>query len=143
MGGGKLKKMKATSVSEIMNLSTAANVLPEVSTRKLNEVCRTGVLYKIGSKFKSFISRYYVIKEHFLYTFKKQNDQFPINVVFISGWYINEINDSHIDKGWYGIELTPPSVDDDGHKKKHKKDGGKILYSKSKKERNEWVKTLQ
>eukprot|EP01084_Bolivina_argentea_P227313 383910_1 len=129
-------KQNATSVSQIMNLATAATVLPSVSTATLNEVGRKGILYKIGAKFKSFISRYYVIKEKFLYTFKKQTDKYPINVVFIAGWYITEINDNHIDKGWYGVELTSP-VEDNG------KNASKILYSKSKKDRDEWVKCLQ
>ena len=144
--GMKLTKKPATSVSQIMDLSTAANVLPSVNNTTLNEIGRKGTLYKIGSKFKSFISRYYVIKEKFLYTFKKQNDQFPINVVFIAGWYIQSIDDDHINKGWYGVKLQPPTVDDgdkNGGKKKRKGQEGKILYSKSKKDRDEWVKALQ
>ena len=149
--GMKLVKKSVTSVSQIMDLSTAANVLPSMNATTLNEIGRRGILYKIGSKFKSFIARYYVIKEKFLYTFKKQTDKFPINVVFIAGWYINEIDDSHIDKGWYGVELTAPTADGDdddnknggGFSSKHRKRERKILYSKSKKDRDEWVKALQ
>jgi len=157
--GKKLQKRAATSVSEIMNLSTAANVLPAVSSEVLHQLGRKGTLYKIGSTFKSFVARYYVIKEKFLYTFKKQNDDLPINVVFIAGWYINEVNDHHVDKGWYGVELIPPAMDavqeakeskdnKDGHGHGHahakkEKYGYKVLYSKSKKDRDEWVRCLQ
>eukprot|EP01083_Nonionella_stella_P175035 608372_1 len=130
--GSKLAVESTSSVAEIMNLGTAATLLPSTSTATLNEVGRKGILYKIGAHFKSFVSRYYVIREKFLYTFKKEHDAFPINVVFIAGWYMSEINDSHSDRGYYGIQMTAPSVQQ-----------SKILYSKSRRDRDEWLRCLQ
>jgi len=100
-----------------------------------------GVLFKIGAKFKSFVSRYYVIKERFLYTFKKEGDASPINVVFIAGWYSRKADDHHTEKGYFGIELTAPSDESASALKKNTKN--KILYARSKKERDEWVECLQ
>eukprot|EP01084_Bolivina_argentea_P199544 341433_1 len=104
---------------------------------------------------EKFVSRYYVIKDTFLYIYVDNKDLYePINVIFIKGWYISEINEG---TAWYGIELTPPTIDDwqngPGNatmkiKKKRKKKQNKItkkhktkvlLYCKSDKVRKEWI----
>eukprot|EP00485_Elphidium_margaritaceum_P004278 CAMPEP_0202696214 /NCGR_PEP_ID=MMETSP1385-20130828/9518_1 /ASSEMBLY_ACC=CAM_ASM_000861 /TAXON_ID=933848 /ORGANISM="Elphidium margaritaceum" /LENGTH=913 /DNA_ID=CAMNT_0049352331 /DNA_START=76 /DNA_END=2817 /DNA_ORIENTATION=- len=142
--GQPLSKHSATSVSEIMDLSTAANIIPSTSMERLSEIGRKGILYKIGHTFKTHIARYYVIRDKFLYTFKKQNDPVgPINVTFISGWYIKSVNDAQADKGWYGIEMTSPTSDQQSTGDHEKNVGRKVLYSKSRSDRDEWVKCLQ
>jgi len=148
--GAMLSKKTATSLSlprSLVSLSTAAITLPSTSTSNLKSVQQRGTLWKIGSKLKNFIARYYVIREKFLYTFKRENDEFPINVMFIAGWFIDAVDDHHRDKGWYGVELMPPNSDvldsDDESTRISNRAKGKVLYAKSAAERDEWVGALQ
>merc|ERR1719229_2230363 len=133
-----LSKKTATSLSlprSLVSLSTAAITLPSTSTSNLKSVQQRGTLWKIGSKLKNFIARYYVIREKFLYTFKRENDEFPINVMFIAGWFISAVDDHHAEKGWYGVELMPPNSEgldeEESASARRAKLGGKVLYAKS------------
>eukprot|EP01084_Bolivina_argentea_P028721 53343_1 len=106
-----------------------------------NDIGRTGSLYNIDPKTrhkrkKRFGQLYYVIKDKFLYTFKNETDESPIKVIFIAGWYIKPVDDNHARKGWYGIEMTPPTFIHDISRKK-------MLYTKTKKDRSEWINSMQ
>merc|ERR1719242_695393 len=152
--GNPLKKKTAKSMAlqvaamnQISNLEIAAKSLPSTSSSNLKRMVQRGTLWKIGSKLKNFIARYYVIREKFLYTFKREHDQFPINVMFIAGWFIASIDDNHREKGWYGVELMSPNSEgqseEESASQRRAKLGGKILYAKSDSERDEWVRCLQ
>merc|ERR1719203_2384202 len=151
--GSPLQKKNTTSLSlprSLMNLKTATDMLPSTSYSNLKSVMQRGTLWKIGSKLKNFIARYYVIREKFLYTFKREHEEFPTQVLFIAGWFISAMDDHHREKGWWGVELMPPNSEgmdeDDDHdsaERRRIKLGGKVLYTKSKNERDECVRALQ
>jgi len=100
-------------------------------------VSKSGDLWKLGRKTNTWVSRYYVIKDKFLYQFKTKKSDEPQSVLFISGWFFTEKNDEFIKKGYYGIEIHPP------HGQVTYQLSGKMLYAKTNDDRIKWIKELQ
>ena len=101
-----------SSVKMAINLKSAMVLTAEKQKEEFRKVGKSGVLHKQGATFHRWVQRYYVIKEKFLYSFQKQADETPSNVIFISGWFITAHDDEHLKKGYYGIELQPPHSGD-------------------------------
>ena len=160
------KKLLQSSVKMAINLQSAMALTADMQKAELFQVGKSGNLWKLGAKFHTWIQRYYVIKDKFLYSFKKKEDETPTNVIFISGWFISAIDDQYINKGYYGIELQPPHFGDqpkaagtvadsgpaperktdakeDNEDKSNNENQKKMLYCKSEDERKEWILALQ
>ncbi|ETO16288.1 protein kinase-PH domain-containing protein, partial [Reticulomyxa filosa] len=101
---------------------------------------KSGPLFKIGRNTGILVERYYVLEDKKLYTFKRHEDRVASDVFFVQGWFIEPFDDNYArakdkSKQYFGIELQPPHNNADTLPLRK--------YTRTKEERNEWVKVLR
>lgn len=95
-----------------------------------------GYLMKVGKTLKQPTQRYYRVRDSFLYTFQKESDVKPSDVLFLQGCFIEPVN--HEDKFKnpklrYGLEII---VSEEPRT-------SRVLYAKTAEERANWIRVLQ
>lgn len=77
-----------------------------------------------------------VLKDHFLYTYKKRGDTAPLQVLFMQGCFVEAVtHDTGNSKLKFGIEMI---VSETSTKKVNR-----LLYAESAEERNAWITFMQ
>jgi len=91
-----------------------------------------GTLSKVGARFKSLHSRWYVLKDHYLYSFKKQGENKPDKVLALQGCYVEPANHERTSpKLKYGLEI----IISDDH--------SLFLYCENEDERQHWLSAMR
>lgn len=89
-----------------------------------------GTLWKVGRKAKIQKSRWFVLRDRFLYYFNKQGDRVPKGVIFLEGSTVrSEMQD--VPKGKFGL-----AIQQRGHTDK------RLLFCSSDQERAAWLTAL-
>jgi serine/threonine protein kinase len=88
-------------------------------------------MIKVGTRLKQQTTRFFVLKDHFLYEYYKKSDHRPQKVLFMEGLFFEAVNhEKQSDKLRYGIEIIIAEVP----KKK-----SRLLYADSAETRAEWL----
>lgn len=97
---------------------------------------KEGYLVKIGKRMGLQKQLWFVLKDHFLYTYKKRGDTVPLQVLFMQGCFVEAVtHDTANTKLKFGIEMI---VSETSTKKVNR-----LYYAESAEERNAWITFLQ
>jgi hypothetical protein len=92
----------------------------------------SGMLWKKGKRTKTWTSRYFELRGHFLFYYGKKEVECPKGVFFLDGCYIDETNDYYQTKK-YGFVITHKSPSYEPH----------YLYCSDKGKFEEWMSHLK
>ena len=95
-----------------------------------------GELMKVGKTLKSIVTRWYVIRDNFMYTYAKSGDAKgrPTHVLFLEGCFVEAVNhEERNSKCKYGIEII---MNEEAHK-------SRFLYAHSSHERQQWMEAIR
>lgn len=111
----------------------AAVVTSPAALRKAEP--KEGYMFKIGKRMGRQKQMWYILRDHFLYSFKKRKDEVPKQVLFMEGCYIEAVNhEQQHAKLKYGIEVIVSE---------QPKKVSRFLYAESIEDRNSWISSLQ
>jgi hypothetical protein len=95
-----------------------------------------GYLKKVGARLKTILSRWYVIRDSFMYSYTKPTDVRPAHVLFLAGCFVEAV--SHEEKNSklkYGIEII---LSEEGPVRK-----SRVLYASSLESRQQWLDAIR
>jgi tRNA A-37 threonylcarbamoyl transferase component Bud32 len=98
-------------------------------------VDKEGYLWKKGKALHLWRQRFYLLSGNCVYYYAHETDVRPRGVIFLTGSVVEPLqhDEEHELRGWYGFEIV------NGSHPEQKR----ILYTRSREERDEWVNALQ
>eukprot|EP01083_Nonionella_stella_P131156 398234_1 len=100
-----------------------------------HHVFMKGYLFKMGRRFQHVATRYYILRDNFLYAFKKYDDIKAQHITWLEGCFVDAVNHENVHKNKkmkYGVELSfGPGQP------------GRVYYAANKKERDLWVECIR
>ena len=93
-----------------------------------------GWLMKVGKTLRTIVTRWYVIRDSFLYTYGKQTDLRPSHVLFLEGCFVEAVShEERSAKCRYGLEII---LNEEQHK-------SRFLYCASAAQRQQWMEAIR
>lgn len=94
-----------------------------------------GFLKKVGARFKNIMSRWYVIRDNFMYTYNRPGDFKPAHVLFLEGCFVEAVNhEERSSKLKYGIEII---LSEEPQRK------SRLVYASSHESRQQWLESIR
>ena len=93
-----------------------------------------GHLMKVGKTLRSIVTRWYVIRDNFLYTYSRQSDVKPSHVLFLEGCFVEAVSHEERNRSCkYGMEII---IREEAHK-------SRFLYASSSQQRQQWMEAIR
>ena len=99
-----------------------------------------GYLKKVGARLKTIMSRWYVLRDNYLYCYMKPGDLQPAHVFFLEGCFVEPVNHEEQNRKLrYGIEI----IMRDNLATQEEPRKSRILYAHSSESRAQWINSIR